>query len=79
MACHDKVRRHLPPAKEVNMGSNLTERIEKGTVDLIDVQLLKKDRDFWHREAIKQAAELGEMKIKIGYLIESNLSHGGCV
>jgi hypothetical protein len=40
---------------------------------------LKQKEDFWHREAIRQAAELGEMKIKIGYLIESNLSHGGCV
>lgn len=31
---------------------------------------LKKEKDFWHREAIRQAAEFGEVKIKIAIAVD---------
>lgn len=37
-----------------------------------EVEELKESEDYWHREAICLAAELGELKIKLGGFIESN-------
>ncbi len=44
-------------------------------LDPEEIEGLKKSEDFWHREAVRLAAELGELKLRIGKLIESNLSH----
>ena len=48
---------------------------EDSGLDPDEIEGLKKSEDYWHREAISLAAELGELKMKIGKLIESNLSH----
>lgn len=36
-----------------------------------EIEDLKKSEDYWHREAIKNAAELGEMKMKLKALMEN--------
>lgn len=51
------------------------ERYEATSLDPDEIEGLKKSEDLWHREAIRLAAELGELKMKIGKLIESNLPH----
>jgi hypothetical protein len=38
-----------------------------------EIETLKQSEDYWHREAIRLAAELGELKIKLGGFIESNI------
>lgn len=37
-----------------------------------EIELLRKDRDYWEREAKKWAAELGEQKIQKACMNESN-------
>jgi hypothetical protein len=33
---------------------------------------INNEKEYWHREAIRLAAELGELKIKLGGFIEKN-------
>lgn len=46
------------------------------TLTVTEYQELVKDEDFWHREAIRLAAELGEMKIGLAKFIDENLQGG---
>ncbi len=43
------------------------------TLTVTEYQKIIKDEDFWHREAIRLAAELGEMKIGLAKFIEDKL------
>ena len=42
------------------------------TLTVKECQELLKENDFWRREAIRQAAELGEKKISLAKFIEEN-------
>jgi hypothetical protein len=43
------------------------------TLTVAEYQKLLEEKEYWHREAIKQTAELGEFKMKLGKLIETSL------